>query len=914
MLKIPAYRYFPDMRVTAFQDDTMWWKFYLIPDYISIRHDKNGDPVFLLIKYAFSDEDRAKQPTLPVGGGFMVFDTEMSAAEADTTTITAALQNDVNELWHQLKNLADAGGQPVQGYSIGSWYYLPGHGDPSNPISTTLSVDDLTLGLGSGGPAAPPGDKPPTVVLDMPTWTEGTFEISAPQSTELVTHRVTSGPLSLVGNNVASANMDLTAAGATFMQKTLVNPDGTGGTDLTPIQVTYNLKFLARLPPVHVLATADARSLYEGVKSYYHSQTRNDNGCDPDTFTTTTADTQMKMAISSGVVKIQVDAGMLPLSDSFLQDMTSAAQKFITDGMQSQFFDKRPAPAPDPAKDPTDGDANSADTIYYLKETVDFTSVHLGYEETVTSLQPWPIAPQGTLQAFFAGVDATKMTQFVRVVDLEDPFFQTLNLTVNAFADWTDQISFIDCEVKYSGQDDSGQPEDKVQGFTFTKDHTTDTWDPRLLNGSRSYEYHWRVGYLDHDPEPFGEWIPETTPKLNLAVGEPGKIDIKVVVGNIDFTSVTNSVQVDLDYADTDKGVADQATTVVLNSGQQAQEYSRWIYAAKAKPLRYRTHFFLKNGQQVDSDWQETTTDLLAINEPSAIQKLQVNLFPSGEWDNVVQTVVDLRYDDPANQYSLSGTYDLKTIDQFLKWMVVLKDPTKVDFKYKYVTTFKDGSPALQVDWATVHGDGSVPIQVQPPATTMMVHLLPQAIDFTATPVVQANLHYDDQGGAVHLTESFVFTKAEAQTWTIQIKNPNLRAFRYQLTYTTTKTQISEAEQTTDMDTLVFPPADVPQVAATVIPRLLDFAATPAVEVDINYSDPANHVEYSDTLIFDGAGSSQAFQVFVEPDSPRTYQMTVTYYLPDGSTSVRPAVTMQKNQILVPRYSPSPTQTPLPIS
>ena len=70
MLKVPSYRYFKDQRVTAYQDNTVWWKFYLIPDYVSIRRDANGDPIFLLIKYAFSDQDRAKNPSLPVGGGF----------------------------------------------------------------------------------------------------------------------------------------------------------------------------------------------------------------------------------------------------------------------------------------------------------------------------------------------------------------------------------------------------------------------------------------------------------------------------------------------------------------------------------------------------------------------------------------------------------------------------------------------------------------------------------------------------------------------------------------------------------------------------------------------------------------------------------------------------------------------------
>jgi hypothetical protein len=909
MLKIPAYRYFPDMRVTAYQDDTMWWKFYTIPDYVSIRRDKKGDPVFLLIKYAFSDEDRQRQADLPRGGGFLVFDVEMTAAETDMAKVTAVLQADVNDTWHQLKALADAGGQAVEGYGLNSWYYLNGHGDVNNPIQTSLSVSDLQLGLGDSGPAAPPGDKPPTVVMGMPTWTEGTFEISAPQSTALVSHRVTSGKVSLVGNNVASANMDLTEAGATFMQKTLVNPDGAGGTDLTPIQVTYNLKYLARVPPVHVKATADARSLYESVHSIYHNQTTNDNGCDDDTFTTTQAETSMSMAVSSGVVKIQVDAGMLPLTDSFLQDMTSTATKFVMDGIKSQFFDKKPAPAPDPADDPTKDFVNSSDEIYYLKQQIDFTSVNLGFDETITGMQPWPANPQGTLQSFFVGMDANKMKQFVRVVDLEDPFFETLGLTVTAFANWDDQIAFIDCEVRYSGQDDNGQPQDKVQGFTFTKDHTSDVWDPHLINGKREYQYHWRVGYAGRDPGPWGQWITETNPKLNLAIGEPGKVDVKVVVGNVDFTQVTSAVQVDLDYADTDAGVADQGTTVILNPAQQSQEYSRWIYVAQAKPLRYRTHFFLKNGQTIDGDWQETTSDALAIDEPSLIQKLGVNLFPAGDWSNVVQTVVDLRYSDPANQYFLNGTYDLKTVDQFLHWMVVLKDPAKRDFDFKYVTTFKDGSPPLMVDWSTVHGDGSVPINVKANPTTLAVRLLPQAVDFTVTPVVQANLHYDDQAANLHMTESFVFTKPEQQTWTVQIKDPNKRSYRYQLSYTTKQSQITEAERTTDSDTLVFPPPEVPQVTCLVIPRMIDFAVTPAVEVDVEYHDPVQKIDFTDTLIFTDA-KAQGFTVLVEPSSPRTYQVGITYYLPDGNMSVKEPVTLDKNQILIPKYVASASSAP----
>ena len=162
MLKVPSYRYFKDQRVTAYQDDTV--SVEVLPDprlRVGPPRDANGDPTFLLIKYAFSDQDRAKNSSLPVGGGFMVFDVELTAAEDDTKKVTDVLQADVNDIWNQMKALAESGGKPVEGYTLDSWYYLNGHGDPSNPIHTTLGVSDLLLGLGAQAPQAPPGDAPP---------------------------------------------------------------------------------------------------------------------------------------------------------------------------------------------------------------------------------------------------------------------------------------------------------------------------------------------------------------------------------------------------------------------------------------------------------------------------------------------------------------------------------------------------------------------------------------------------------------------------------------------------------------------------------------------------------------------------------------------------------------------------------
>ena len=350
MLKIPAWRTFPEHRVTAYQDDTMFWKYYLIPEYLTIRKDANGKPVFLLVAYAFGDQDREENKDLPRGGGFMVMDVEMRVDPDAQTKIVEQLQKDTNDLWKQLKDLAENAHSDVRGYRIRSDHKLD-----DKDFNLSLGVDDVLLGLGPEGPEAPPGDTPPKVILSDPTWSEGTFRVSAPSSPALVAGRLAEGPLSLVGTNVASANLDLTSAGADFMIQTLVNPDGQG-IDLTPIQVLYQMKFWARVPPVSVHATADSRALYASVKSIYHDY--EGNGCDDDSITH--SEQQMSMAVSSGLIKVRTDVGDPDTPEDVVNQIRSDAVKTIQQMLTEKFFDKKPAPAPadDKTKDFVDRESD----------------------------------------------------------------------------------------------------------------------------------------------------------------------------------------------------------------------------------------------------------------------------------------------------------------------------------------------------------------------------------------------------------------------------------------------------------------------------------------------------------------------------------------------------------------------------
>lgn len=892
MLKLPAFASFKNPDVVAYQDDTMFWKFYLIPGQVSVRRDAKGNPVFLLIKFAFGDQDRAENKNLPRGGGYMVFDTELSVANTVRDAIVKQLQVYVNDTWNQLKALAEAKGQSVQGAGLSSFHNLNGA-----KTSASLSVSDVLLGLGPDRPEAPPGDKPPKVILADPTYTKGTFRIMAPQSDALISHRIVDGPLSLTGSNIAAANMDLTAAGATFMEKTLTNIDGSGGTDLTPIQTVYELKFWARVPPVKVTVTADSRSLGASIKSIYHDY--EGNGCDEDSMTH--SEQTLQMAVDSGLIQVTVDSGTLELGSDFIQEIRSNALKTVMDQIKQNFFDRRPAPPP-PTDDKTKDFVNSDQDIYYMKTDLSYESMHFGYTETLQSIVEWSVNPQGTLQTFLAGVSPQDMKKYVRVIDLDDPFFKTLGLTATAFADWANEpIAFVETQFRYIGNDENNQPVEKVQTFTFTKDHTSDVWDPSLIGAKREYQYRWRLGYLGKDPLPFSDWKSDTSPRLNLSVENVGKVALPVLAGNIDFAQITKQVQVDVSYADLASGVPEEATTLVLNAATLTQNYNRYIYTRWDQPVRYRTRFFLKNDQTVETAWQETNVRQLLINEPNTIARLDVQLVPAGNWDGVLQTVVNVRYEDPANQVFNDAVFNFKSSDEFRTWSVIIKDLTKRAFQYKILATFKEGGAPYQTDWMNATGDQALPIVVKQ-APRLSVKLLPNLVDFKLTPIVTATLHYDDAQGNVHKVDTFPFTAVSEVNWSFPIVSDKDRKYRAQVTHNTADGQeIKQAEVSTDETVLVVPKLLVPEIAVEVQPKMVSFVETPVVEVDVNYEDPAHNITYEETLVFTGP-DPQKFRVQVAKDSPRDYAIEVTYYLADGKVVTKPAVTLDKSKIVVPRY------------
>lgn len=893
MLKLPEWRTFQEQRVTVYQDDTLFWKFYLVPNYVTIRKDDAGKPVFLLIAYSFGDQDREENPDLPRGGGYMVLDVEMRVDPAHEEVIKQQLQKDVDQMWHELKRLADQSGKSVQGYRINSSHNLP-----RLSTSVSLGVDDVLLGLGADAPEAPPGDQPPKVVLASPTWVEGTFKVSAPQSEHLVSNRLAEGKTSLVGTNVASANLDLTPAGASFMVQTLVDPDGTGVTDLTPIQITYNLKFVARVPPVSVVASANTRSVYAAVKGIFHDF--DDGGCDEDTVSH--SEQNMEMAVSSGLVDVKIDVGWPDVPEDLVNQMRSDAMKSVQDALTKRLADKKPPPVP-AADDPTREFVNRESDVFYLKTEMSMDFQTFTHKETMASTRKQEINPQGTLQAFLHGLSPQEIRQYVRKIDLDDPFFQTLDLKAWVFGiDWDkDPIDFVEVEIDYRGTDENGQPVTKATTFIFTKDKKEFAWDPSLIGAKREYRCRWRIGYRGHEPSDWSTWEAKASNRLSLSVTPPGKIDVSFKVGDISFDTVTKSVQLEVEYEDSTHGVPKIGTMIKLDAAAAEQRFSHWIFKPRSKPVRYRSTFFLKNGQTIAGEWMETSADTALVNEPRSENRLDVLLVPSGRsWAQVVQSVVTVRYADVRNGVMAEAFYQLKTLEEFKQFAVYVANGGPRKFEYQVVTTFKDGS-SEESGWLSGDGDSTVQVAVKEPPE-LVVDVSPFMLDFGVTPVVEVGLHYEDPANGINESETFALTSKDIQTWSVPLSNPAKKDFKVKYTYNCANGQVVERAEETSPDTKVtVPKLLVPEVVASFVPRMIDFMQTPVVEVNIGYSDPARGQDVQKTFSFIDA-TPQEFRLQVDAAAPKTYQVEMVYYLADGQIVTRPPVLSNKTQITIPKY------------
>ena len=856
MLQAPAFSRFRDS-VTVWPDDVLFYRFYPMSDGPRVRRGADGLPVLLLVEYALSDTERAANPQLPPGGGYLALDTTLDVPDDALTALRAELQTRVDAEWARLR-----AGTPAEQAKQG--------------VAGTTA--------------------PPAVEFGTPTFTKGAVHLDAPHSAVLVEARVAESVPTLLGGNVASFSLDLTPSGASFVRQSLLAPDGSAATDTDPLQVGYDLTFWARLPPASIHIAVDQRRAYDYARKQLEG--RGIDHCTTYDFDHT--DLTTETITQSGAVTVQIDTGSGTMPGDVIDKLRGYALDLVKQLVAGAVFAKADPPA---------GGA----TPYVLRRDEAFQQeLHSATDMTLTvdlvqsSVVEWTVHPQGVLQTDLAGTDAATMQRLIRRVSLADGFFDHLDVTVRAFADFKPMgVSHVELQLEYTGTGADGVAQTKTQAFTIT-DGSAQRWQPAMIGDARTFRYRWRA-VLDGHPAPeFGEWSSSSQPVVDIVVPEPGVVAVEVLAGNIDFDEVVAQAQVHLAYEDPAAGVPRQEETFVLTAPKPSASYLRSVPAQVTQPVRYRVGWVLASGEvRAPGDWQDVPGPVLLVNQPDT-PLLRVSVLPAGNaWPGVQSAVVEVRY------RSGMGADDVRTVtltaaDQFRTVTFLPPPGGPRSFDHRRHVSYKGGR-FEETGWTADVTDPVVAVDLTVAGFDVLVD--GTLLDLTASPLTEVTLTRAAGTGTPPQQTTLLYHDRSAQTWHVDAPAGAPVEYTWQVVHHPVDRDPVTLPPQVEHDTVVvlppYRPAVAGELAVDVIANLVDFGATPLVAVDLAYDDDENDYHLARDLVLSQDGEHRLTWKVPTKDARKVaFSYTITYFTKDGSPHPGATGASTTPRVIVAAYHP----------
>lgn len=858
MLRIPSFRQIGDL--TVYGHDTNWTLFSLVPSLPTIRRDQNNRPIFLLTIFHTSDQARGDTPGAPRGGGFMNFDVQFAVDPAARESAALELQRWVDEEYARRRT------------------------DPRYADLPEYAAAD-----------------PPRIEITDPLLSGGTVTMHTTQSAQLVSGRFAEAPASLVSGSTAVFNMDLTENGAGFMKELFMDSSGTGRIDLSPVQVIYNLKMWARLPPVAITVTGDSERIHKTLQKV--SETNQDNPCtlfEVETYRET--GTSSSTLLETGMVDVKIDKGDATVPDDVLEGL----QQYALDLFDTMIAERFLVPAEDDLE-PLEFDsaipgierrsARSPTSRYKVRESLNQATMHLEIKVDRSQVVEWPTGGQATLETFFSGASPEEIRR--HVVELTTDDFDSLGVTVRPFIDFDKQpMQAVEVQTEYTATDSNGESRTSSGAFTFRSGETAaEKFDPTIIGGKREYRFRTRVIFDDGTATDYTPWEVTTRRDLNVTFADPGGLALEVSGASLNW-DIVRGAKLTLTYDDPADGALRAEKTYELTKLNPVRKWEQRFNKPLRGTVKAKLTYFLADDKVVEGDLHTIAlTDSLFIVPPPQVDVLNVSLVPAGNWSDVAQAVVLLKYDAGEGRI-YDKTFRFTALDQLAEWTVLLRDPNRRTFQYQTLVTYKGGGNE-QSPWITKTGDQAILIEVKG-VSKLRVNVLSNLVDFARTPVVMVTLSYGDE------RKSLAFTSAGAAAWEVPLAPDGRREYAYEITWHPANGEAIRSGPHRGADTELFVPrAQLPTVGKLdVIVRgfAVDFVATPFVDVALDWHDGDRNERKTVTLSKEQPNAT--WSVDIGDRTQRRYRYAITYNLTDGTRAEGPQGETDDPVISVTRRQP----------
>jgi hypothetical protein len=759
--------------LTILKDHADPYQFYYYPAQPRLALNPDGSPTFLFIKY------RQDATTLPPGsepgGGFLIFDVDLRVDQGDVDAAARYIKE-------SLKLDRDPLLAPIE-YRTGKTKLI--FLDYQPPAEDTAVPDGGGAGSGAGAATTTPAG--------------GAAAVGGPPSAatlHFVEHASYNATPSLYGDERATFSVQLSAEGATLVEDTL-------DAKTSLIGVVYDLTFVGLRPAYNVVLTVD----WNRVSTYLE----NDFKVNVLFFDADISDAVNKL-IEDRVIQLDVISFGAGTADADIIAEKDDAVQFVKQFITEKFFE--PSLAPKEAF-PDSSYYEAAQAIQQLNPTfcgytrksisdVDQKSLSLTMREE--SGIERRIVPQGHLQGMMDELQQSPRDAYVREIDLADPFFKMVHVDVIGGASITpDHVDYVQVHFEY-GPAGATQPADVLLHASGDKGEVQWALDPTL---GLTYSYSYEVIFKPDAPVGVGDHLQSPTIQTNATklVIDPRDLyqirPVKALAFNLPFDRYPE-VEVDLRYTDPASNVTLSNTSLLAQSNPVAD----WTYRMN-DPLQttyqYKLTYAVSGADSVTLDFQDTIDPAVLVRDPRP-PAFSVMVAPAGDYTKILRIIVEMSYDDTANNVHENDVLTFKDAMSIQQWTPHTQDPSKRQYTYHVIVQYKDGT--VRDEPLVASTDAFITVgDVFRRTAHVTVSASGQPFSVVGLAKVRVGLSYDDNANQIHTsTECILTTLADTFNWSYQIVDPTLQSYTYDVTYfSTTGFQRNVPAQPSTAEQLVIP-------------------------------------------------------------------------------------------------------------
>ena len=607
----------------------------------------------------------------------------------------------------------------------------------------------------------------PSVKISSINYINGTAHLSIGDEDGVLVQRINqAGKPSLYGKNISTYSLELTPEGATLFEQAL---QGQGGF----VSIQYDLYFQAKLPPIHVTARFHAFAFYR----FFQDVDVEERFWSEDDYRETLRETM----IESEAQDIEYEWGGLT-DEKVKSEIRDWAQRALDDATERLMIEALPVESADEAmKLYKEEDIENITRDIQRYRVSDFT---LEYTEGMTV--EFNKAPQGLLPNITTLIDKAGnpivWEDYAQEVDLDDPFFRQLNISVFVNADFDElPIHSVEVKLNYNGRPMALEGEGVDGEYRFIGPNDVAHFASFVEADNWNYSYSYQVNYEGASGRFQSDDVETNESVLTVNVDDMGILLVDIAPGDLNFAQVRQA-QLIMRYEDATNSVAPIEQQFILDEANRTHRFQEVIFARQAQPYQYRIKYFMQDGKEYEMDWVEGDAQRLYINDPFSSTK-KIGVRAAGNLDNEIETIfVDLTYRDEANNYSQSISIALNKRLPFFDWEFPVIDENAGVVTYIGNIVYQDGTIEEIPETVTT---SSTPIIGETVEDRLSILILADLLDFSEVKLARLALSYWDEANGILERTDFVFggRRPTEQTWNLKLKDKTQVNYEWEATY-----------------------------------------------------------------------------------------------------------------------------------